>query len=130
MYIIILLIKSCYLREHEGPDNTPPWHAKDRFTGFRWVGFWGSPGKLQNFTNDHRLLIVTAVIWPKYCRFGVKHYIINQSINMKVKVTVTEVQNCNSDTFCNKIQFKKTNICLILLYDSFKYCTRNDTNDI
>ena len=21
-----------------------------------------------------------AVIWPKYCRYGVKHYIINQSI--------------------------------------------------
>ena len=27
------------------------------------------------FTNDHRLLIVSAVIhvWPKYCRYGVKH---------------------------------------------------------
>ena len=33
------------------------------------------------FTNDHRLLIVAAVIWPKYCRYGVKHYIINQSIS-------------------------------------------------
>ena len=44
------------------------------------VGSWGPPGKLQNFTNDHRLLIVAAVIWPKYCGYSLKHYIINQSI--------------------------------------------------
>ena len=25
-----------------------------------------------------------AVIWPKYCRYGVKHYIINQSINQSI----------------------------------------------
>ena len=24
---------------------------------------------------------IPAVIWPKYCRYGVKHYLINQSIN-------------------------------------------------
>ena len=54
---------------------TTPWHAKDRFTGFRWrVGSWGPPGKLQNFKTDHSLLIVAAVIWLKYCRYGVKHY--------------------------------------------------------
>ena len=60
-----------------------PCHAKDRFTGFRYeeVGSRGSPEKLQNFTNDHRLLIVAAVIWPKYCGHGLKHYIINQSLN-------------------------------------------------
>ena len=33
-----------------------------------------------NFTNDHCLLIVAAIICPKYYRYGVKHYIINQSI--------------------------------------------------
>ena len=26
-------------------------------------------------------IITPAVLWPKYCRYGVKHYIINQSIN-------------------------------------------------
>ena len=25
--------------------------------------------------------MLAAVIWPKYCRYGVKHYIINQSIS-------------------------------------------------
>ena len=46
---------------------------------FRWrVGSWGTPGKLQNFTNYYRLLMVAAVMWPKYCRYGVKHYIMNQ----------------------------------------------------
>ena len=24
--------------------------------------------------------VIAAVIWPKYCRYGVKHHIINQSI--------------------------------------------------
>ena len=58
----------------------PSWHAKHRFSGFRWrVGSWRPPEKHQNFTNYHRLLTVAAVIWPKYCRYGVKHYIINQS---------------------------------------------------
>ena len=51
-----------------------PWHAKDRFTGFRWnVGIWGPPGKHENFTNDRRLFIVAAVIR----RNGVKYYIIH-----------------------------------------------------
>ena len=27
------------------------------------------------------MTLTAAVIWPKYCRYGVKHYIINQSIN-------------------------------------------------
>ena len=64
-------------------DNNPPWHVKDRFTAFRWrVGSWGPPGNFQNFTNDHRLLIVVAVTWPKYCRYGVKSYTINQSIHL------------------------------------------------
>ena len=47
---------------------------------FRWrVVSWGPPVKLQNFTNNHRLLIFTAVIWLKYCRYIVKPYTINQS---------------------------------------------------
>ena len=42
----------------------------------------GSQGKFQNFTNDHRVFIVATVTWPKYYRYGgVKHYIINQSID-------------------------------------------------
>ena len=59
----------------------PPWHAKDRFAGFWWrVGSWGPPGKLQNFINDHISLIVAAVTWLKYCRYGVKLYPINRYI--------------------------------------------------
>ena len=34
-----------------------------------------------NFKTDHFELIVAAVIWPKYYRYGVKHYPINQSID-------------------------------------------------
>ena len=41
-------------------DNNPR-HVKDRL---------GPPGKLY----------VAAVIWPRYCRYGVKHYIIIQSM--------------------------------------------------
>ena len=37
-----------------------------------------TPGKLQNFRNYYRLLMVAAVMWQKYCRYSVKHYIINQ----------------------------------------------------
>ena len=34
--------------------TTTPWHAKDRFSGFRRrVGSWGPPGKLQNFITYH-----------------------------------------------------------------------------
>ena len=40
----------------------------------------------ETFTNDHLLLIVAAVIWLKYYRYGVKHNIINQSIN-QLKLT-------------------------------------------
>ena len=32
---------------------------------------------LQNLKNDHPLLKVAAVIWPKYDRYGVKPYTIN-----------------------------------------------------
>ena len=32
-----------------------PWHAKDRFTGFRWrVGSWVPPGKLQKHLTNFR----------------------------------------------------------------------------
>ena len=35
-----------------------PWHAKHRFTKFRWrVGSWGPPGKLQNLKTDDFQLI-------------------------------------------------------------------------
>ena len=40
-----------------------------------------SAGETSKFTNNHCLLIVAAVIWPKYRRYGVKYYIINQSIS-------------------------------------------------
>ena len=33
-----------------------------------------------NFKIDHFKLIVAAVIWLKYCRHGVKHNLINQSL--------------------------------------------------
>ena len=33
------------------------------------------------FHPDHFKLIVVALIWLKYCRYGVKIYPINQSIN-------------------------------------------------
>ena len=40
--------------------------------------------KLQNFTNDHCFIIVAVVIWPKYYRYGVKHYIINQALTVRL----------------------------------------------
>ena len=43
----------------------------------------------------------TTVIWPKYCRYGVKHYITNQSINVK--------KNMLTDYFsCYKLNNKST----------------------
>ena len=35
----------------------------------------------------------TAVIWPKYCRYGVKHYVINQSINQYPSV-INLISSC------------------------------------
>ena len=31
------------------------------------------------------LKLAPPVKWPKYCRYGVKHYKINQSINLKLQ---------------------------------------------
>ena len=56
-------------------DNVPPLARK----GFqRRVGCWGPPGKLRNFKTDHIKLIIAAVTWRKYCRYGVEHCPINQ----------------------------------------------------
>ena len=35
----------------------------------------------KNFQTIHFQLIDAAVIWLKYCRYGVKHFPINQLIN-------------------------------------------------
>ena len=35
----------------------------------------------------------SAVIWPKYCRYGVKHYIINQSIRATVWKSTNVLQS-------------------------------------
>ena len=80
----------------------PPWHAKDRFAGFWWrVGSWGPPGKLQNIINDHISLIVAAVTWLIYCRYGVKLYPINQSIHFAISdiSTLLKSQNCSWNKF-------------------------------
>ena len=49
---------------------------------FHWISMKSRlvrilPGKLQNFTNGQRLNI-----WLRYCRYGVKPYTINQSIQV------------------------------------------------
>ena len=91
----------------------PPWHAEDRFTGFRWrVGSWGPPGKLQNFKTDHMYLIVAAVTWLKYCRYGVKLYPINQSINSAGR-HVCLYLNRQSHFWCTRHVW--TNLFLILI---------------
>ena len=53
---------------------TTPWHAKD----FDEEGFQEPPGKLQNFKIGHIKLLVAAVTWLKYCRYGVNRLPINQ----------------------------------------------------
>ena len=51
---------------------TTPWLAKDRFSGFwRRVGTWQTPEIFQNFINIYFIMIVTTVIWLKYCWYGV-----------------------------------------------------------
>ena len=49
-------------------------------------GSWEPTGELQNFKTDHNLLIVAAVTWLKYCRYGVRLYLINQSINQSINL--------------------------------------------
>ena len=83
---------------------TTPWHAKDRFSGFRRrVGSWGPPGKLKNFiTNSHRRYM--AGILP--VRRKTQN---NQSINLSNKnnpflkwhanMLITKTQ-CYFITFC------------------------------
>ena len=67
------------------------WH---KLTYRRRVGLWGP---LQHFQNDLFQLKIAAVIWLKYCRYGDKHYPINQLIRF---------QNYN--------YFKTYNTCLSL----------------
>ena len=78
--------------------------------GFRWrVGSWEPPGKLQNSTNDHRLLIVAAVVWPKYCRYGVKPHIINKSM----------LKSIYFSWFALKKYFLDNNYCYIFFCDNY-----------
>ena len=66
-----------------------------RLRPFHWISmksrFVKAAMETSNFTNDHRSLIVTAVIWPKYCWYGVKHYTINQSSLSKTSFRIFEI---------------------------------------
>ena len=55
--------------------------------------FWLGPSYGQNRPYHILLRFNTAVIWPKYCRYGVKPHIINPSINQSI---ILRFQNLNS----------------------------------
>ena len=44
----------------------------------------GTQQPLSKFTIDHFQLTVAADIWLKYCRYSLKHYSMNESINQSV----------------------------------------------
>ena len=52
-----------------------------------------------NFQNWSHLTIVAAVTWLKYCRFGVKLYPINQSINFSELILF--IQFCHTKMLIN-----------------------------
>ena len=67
------------------------WHDK-KISGFRWrIGSWWPPGKLQ-YSVTYHFLIVPAVTWLEYCRYGVKH---KQSINQAIGWFLIDCNDCN-----------------------------------
>ena len=65
-------------------------HTKIVKDEFHWISmksrFVRAARETSKFHNYLGLLIVAAVIWSKYCRYGVKHYIIDQSILILIQV--------------------------------------------
>ena len=56
---------------------------------------WAREGRQgNNFTTDYFKLIVTAVTWLKYCRYGVKLYQINQSIGQQIRPRIKQKCGC------------------------------------
>ena len=55
------------------------------------------------------LQISPAVIWPKYCRYGVKHYIINPSINQS---NILPSQSDSQTTTANLTRNERKNCTL------------------
>ena len=72
---------------------------------FRWISMnsWGPPGKLQNWSHETKLQIVTAVPWLKYCRYGVQLYPINQ-LTLKTIYRLFTIFQCISDGTFNGAQ--------------------------
>ena len=46
---------------------------------------------------------VAAVTWLKYCRYGVKHYPINQLINIDIESSLINPMNLNVFISCKQI---------------------------
>ena len=51
---------------------------------FRWISREGRQGNFKTSKLITFSLIVAAVTWLKYCRYGVKLYSVNQSINQSI----------------------------------------------
>ena len=71
----IMFYTSCFILLF----NNYYWLEKDCFTSpdFEEEQAYGGRQETLNFTSDHFSQIVAAVIWLKYCLYGVKHYSIN-----------------------------------------------------
>ena len=93
--------------------TTIPVHAKVLLLDFDEPRSWEPLGKLQNFTIDYCLLIVTAVIWLKCCRYCVKPYSINQStvllkyhaalpVSRSLVPIACYIRRLKRDVFCKK----------------------------
>ena len=80
-------IKDCSVIQRMSVGWDVKWCPVSRITNplahkrFRWgVGYRELPEKLKNVTTDYFKLEVATITWLKYCRYGVKHYPINQSM--------------------------------------------------
>ena len=91
LFVHYMVIDNYRIRENMSVGWDVKWCPVSRITTplahkrpFHWISMknWlvGPPGKLQNFKTDHIKLIIAAVTWLKFCRYGVKLYPIRQLI--------------------------------------------------
>ena len=65
-------------------------------TQFHWISMESrlvraarETSKISKLITFNRRGLVAAIIWLKYCRYGVKHYQINHSILNVIKISLT-----------------------------------------
>ena len=94
--------------------RTTPWHAKDRFSGFRRrVVSWGPSRKLQNFITYHlpynRRRYMAAILWIQCKTIDQSIVCIKYIFNMNCYANVTEIFVSHKVGVWSGFSFTRTN---------------------